>query len=569
MLTPPSRARSRLVIAAACAAVLLASTGSLAAAAASSTPTAGSSTTISSTTTLPGTEPAPAIAAALTTKPSLSTGEKINIGQGVVSPNGSYLLYLESTGDLALYKNGARSLANLVWRSATPGLGITQLRMQANGNLVMLDALGVKKWGTGTNPSAGDSLIVSNSGHILVESGGNLPLWDTGALTHISPTTMQSLQSLSPGQGLVSGDGRFHAWFTPKGNLALLGPAGEIWNAGVAGKGGVALVLKGNGNLVIARADGSSLWWSGTRGLLAQHLVMQSDGNLVLYAPSGAVWSNGSLIALPYRSVGVYAYPSPSQALSDGWPFIGVTGALGTCGAPYTGQGFYPHNGNDEQTGFAIQNAGRAGTPWLSFWTVSGPTVMTSAGCSPTTDQSPQAFYNVGYAAGQFVAHRIDHYAADGLSLKPTDIILDPEGYPDYHSGLDNGIGSPNSYQIARWTQMLLGWQRGLDAADPSLQAGVYADQAEYTGYQLASSPLPAFIAVAFGNASSTTLIDPVRLPGVNGGNIKGFIAFFALSAPVSPTIECDNRLHAQQLLASWGAPENTLQFDPGVSCHA
>jgi hypothetical protein len=73
---------------------------------------------------------------------------------------------------------------------------------------------------------------------------------------------------------------------------------------------------------------------------------------------------------------GLYAIPQGSlaRALSDGWPVIGDTGALGTQGAPYTG---LANSGQDLLTGKAIAASGRPAT-WLSFWTVSGPPISAS-----------------------------------------------------------------------------------------------------------------------------------------------------------------------------------------------
>jgi len=259
-----------------------------------------------------------------------------------------------------------------------------------------------------------------------------------------------------------------------------------------------------------------------------------------------------SALTLPVAgSVGVYAYPSPGRALSDGWPIIGVTGALGTCASPWTGKGFTAHNSNDEQTGFAIQNSGRQ-VPWMSYWTVSGPT---NARCRASKDQSPAAFYKVANAGAIWVAHRIDEYALDGLGLKPSAVILDDEGYPDLHSGFA-GANPAMAPQFAAYVQ---GWIDGLAAVDPTLAPGVYVPQSEYLAFHVKQLPIPTYIAVAWGGATP-----PHRLPGVDGTNIKGFVAFFVNDTPAQ---ECALAPSAVALLSSWGAPWNTVQFDGGVAC--
>ena len=259
-----------------------------------------------------------------------------------------------------------------------------------------------------------------------------------------------------------------------------------------------------------------------------------------------------SALTLPVAgTVGVYAYPSPGRALSDGWPIIGVTGAIGTCSSPWTGLGFTPHNSNDEQTGFAIQNSGRK-VPWMSYWTVSGPT---NKKCHKRKDQSPAAFYKVANEGAIWVAHQIDAYAADGLGIKPDAVILDDEGYPDFHSGFAS-VSPSMAPQFAAYVQ---GWVDGLASVDPSLSPGVYVPQSEYLAFHVKQLSIPTYIAVAWGGSTP-----PHRLPGVDGSNIKGFIAFFVNSNPAQ---ECALSHGAVGLLSSWGAPWNTLQFDGGVTC--
>ena len=259
-----------------------------------------------------------------------------------------------------------------------------------------------------------------------------------------------------------------------------------------------------------------------------------------------------SALSLPVAgTVGVYAYPSPGRALTDGWPIIGVTGAIGTCSSPWTGQGFTPHNSNDEQTGFAIQNSGRQ-IPWMSYWTVSGPTNRT---CHARLDQSPAAFYRVANEGAVWVAHQIDAYVADGLGIKPSAVILDDEGFPDYHSGFA-GANPSMAPQFAAYVQ---GWIDGLASVDPSLSPGVYVPQSEYLAFHVKTLPISTYIAVAWGGSTP-----PRRLPGVDGANIKGFIAFFVNSSPAQ---ECALTPSAVSLLSSWGAPWNTLQFNGGVAC--
>jgi hypothetical protein len=132
------------------------------------------------------------------------------------------------------------------------------------------------------------------------------------------------------------------------------------------------------------------------------------------------------------RGVGVYAIPQAQQprAIADGWRILGDTGGLGTMARPWTDTSWSPiTSGPDYATGLAIQNSHRRVT-WLSFWTVSGPEGGETI--------APGTFYAHGAEAGASVARQVVAYRSNGLGLKPDWLILDPEGYPDNHSGLDS-----------------------------------------------------------------------------------------------------------------------------------
>jgi len=255
------------------------------------------------------------------------------------------------------------------------------------------------------------------------------------------------------------------------------------------------------------------------------------------------------------KGVGVYAIPQKdwSQAITDGWPILADTGALGTAKAPWVG--FVTSGGlaqsPDYLLGQTIANGHQPET-WLSFWTVSGPL--------PGQPKTTANYYSHGFLAGAWVAQQVDGYKKLGLTNVPNWIILDPEGLPDNHSALDAPSGA-SAATIATyatyWTAMLRGWAAGMASVDPALHPGVYAAMSEYRNYNLASDPLPVFEAVAFaGNG-------PVPIKGGTGANVLGYIAFDASCTPTST-------LRAQEktlVSAPWSGQFNTLQFAAGVYC--
>ena len=270
-------------------------------------------------------------------------------------------------------------------------------------------------------------------------------------------------------------------------------------------------------------------------------------GNLELYA--------AGINSPPPQGVGVYAIPSKdwSAAITSGWPIISETGGLGTQSAPWVGYtgGAAVATSPDYLMGQAIYNSHKRVT-WLSFWTVSGPL----AGQPQTTTN----YYNHGFAAGAWVATQIDQYRTLGVGLTPDWVIFDPEGYPNNSSNLVAPTGASNAtlaLYATYWTAMLQGWTQGIASIDPSLNAGLYANQSEYRNYNLAAQPLPVFEAVAFSGGG------PTAITGASGSNIRGYIAFSAVCNPPSTLATEMSTL----VNPPWSGQFNTLQFNSNSYC--
>ncbi|HQT99524.1 MAG TPA: hypothetical protein PLG60_03365, partial [Acidimicrobiales bacterium] len=384
------------------------------------------------------------------------------------------------------------------------------------------------------------STVLSN----LVTSTTSAPPSSTTTSTVVTPSlparaatwNVQNITALATGSPPLSGV------------LALNATSSQLTIAGQAANWGDLFVLSG--------AIGTSSWsatdvsvTAGSSARTVSNVVagLTINGALTLYA--------AGVSTPPPQGVGVYAIPSAkwSQAISDGWPIISDTGALGTTAAPWVGfsSNTSVANSPDFLLGQTIYKAHKRVT-WLSFWTVSGPLANEA--------QTTNTYYQHGFAAGVWVAQQIDAYRGLGVGLKPDWVIFDPEGYPDNHSHLDAPSGSSNA-TIAQyatyWSAMLHGWSSGLNSVDPSLNAGVYASQSEYRNYQLSTSPLPVFMAVAFSGGG------PIPVAGASGSNVRGFISFGATCTPATKLAN-----EAQTLLnPPWAGAFNTLQFNYGVYC--
>ena len=620
--------------------------------------------------------------------PTLSAGEYLYEGQAI--RNGSFFATLQNDGNFVLYNGTTPLWASNTHSNSDPNV---HLVMQFDGNLVLYTAANAPVWATGTSGSNA-FLVLQNDANMVLYSnpaGSPKPVWATNTVvqapappapappaptpsTQSNPAVLAFGQVLSEGHALVAGS--FTAVLQTDGNFVLYNGHAPLWatNTHYTFDPQVRLVMQYDGNLVLYNPSNVPLWSTGTSGS-NPFLVLQTDANMVLYSnpsPGSNIpkWaSNTTATGIP-STVGVYAYPNAAQALGDRWNSIGVTAALGTPGQPWTGYA----QGDDYQAGLATRNAGR-GTPWLSFWTVSGPQnggcagsstfpnvpstpgvlgtnsalwqgqqirtgsfhadmqydgnfvvyngstplwssntvgkggnrvvmqgdgnlviykpdntpVWASGGCissttsaapflviqndgnlvsyfnnnwpiwssvndSPPRVGTPAQFYTIGYTAGVYAANTIAGY---GLGILPTYEILDPEGYPDNHSGLDVATS-------AQWQQMMAGWAAGLGTV-AGMHPAFYAAQYEYTQFNLASINMPFFVAVAFGFGNGT-IIPPSRLSGVNGSNIVGVTAFYS---GVPGSVQCSSVVTAANDIANWGYRFNTLQFDPGLRCPA
>jgi len=273
------------------------------------------------------------------------------------------------------------------------------------------------------------------------------------------------------------------------------------------------------------------LWNAYDDTTASQGPTIGTDPNALVWTGTIHVYAGGPLApgGPPLTGVGVYGFSSwtaAGQAISDGWPVLGDTGGLGTTGQPYTAQLV---SNPDLNIGNAIE-AMRVRVTWLSFWTVSGPT-------------GSDSWEAAGNQAGQTAAQALDHdYQTD--AIRPDWVILDPEGYN----------GTPGT--LSDWGAWLGGWAQGLASVDPALHAAFYANQSQYSTYDLSSIALPAFIAVS--PIQGNQPFAPGGAFGSPGSNVTGYIAYFS-SCPA---------LADENTVRGWGAPYNTMQFsDSGVDC--
>ena len=556
----------------------------------SAAPTTTTSAPPASSTTSP--PPQSALRRASSTA-TLNFGSSLAFGSRLVSANGSYFAQVSTTCRLVVLR--ATDNATL-FTSPNNNLSLSCSLSVGSGGDVQIIAPGhsAPVWSAGITNSSYDQLVLSDFGVLFARTFGGIKVWkSTIGLTGSNNSTLGVGQVLRSNQFLLSPNGTFEAKMQSDGNFVTCHSASlqcttapPTWSTGTQGNAGAYFTIRrSDSNLVVFDQRNNWKWASFTSGDVGDHLIMQDDGNLGFYGPVGALWGamNGIIWHFP-TSVGVYAYQGPqSNVMADGWGILGITGGLGTTSNPWVDTS----SSNDFAAGMAIQNSGR-GVPWMSYWTVSGPYTQPTLLGSPcdwrnassTSDVETKYFW-AGLASGVSVAKKIGTYAGQGLHLKPDYVILDPEGYPDYNSGFNCRAGGATSSDTGAFAALVRGWVQGLSAIDPSLRGAFYATQSQFRAFNAAQlrtasgAYIPGFLAVAFGysgnpnnplvNPSPISASIPYGASAMANSNIKGVIAFY-LGVPIS--IECSSWTGvAAQAIANWGAPLNTLQFDPGYSC--
>ncbi len=380
----------------------------------------------------------------------------------------------------------------------------------------------------------------------------------------VAVTTTPTTAPVTSGSGLgttsTTGLVNYSAWSATNVTAATAGSpplSGRLFLASSSSGLSIAGSALGWGDLFVLQSPNGFTSWTDTDVSVTAGNAARTVAPAVTGLPlnGGVALFAAGISSPPPQGVGVYAIPSSkwTRAVQDGWPILSETGGLGTMQSPWVGftSASSVASSPDYVMGQSIYS-GHKRVTWLSYWTVSGPL--------PGESQVGATYYKHGFAAGAWVASQIDQYASLGEGLKPDWVILDPEGYPDAHSGLDAPSGSSTAtlnLYATYWSAMLSGWSAGLNSVDPSLKPGIYATQSEYRNYHLANQALPVFMAIAFGGGG------PIPVPGASGANVRGFIAFNGVCTPTS-TLATQEQTLAN---APWGGQFNTLQFNAGVYC--
>lgn len=216
---------------------------------------------------------------------SLSSGQRLNVGEYLISDGGNNILTLQEDGNLVLYRSGS-----VVWHSNTWLNLASYVVMQSDGNLVIYNPFGNAIWYTSTQGNYGAVLKLQQDSNLVIYNNANQAIWNSG--TWIPATTQSSAYStlktgnLFRGQELVSPNKKYKLKMQADGNLVLYSQNVAIWNSLTWAKPVKLVSMQPDGNLVLYDENKKPYWYSSTWGRGPSRLVVQDDGNLVIYNAS-------------------------------------------------------------------------------------------------------------------------------------------------------------------------------------------------------------------------------------------------------------------------------------------
>jgi sugar lactone lactonase YvrE len=220
-------------------------------------------------------------ASAAATSGVLKSGEKLEGGQEVESANGTFTLRMQTDGNLVLLNDKGEVKFHT---GTAPNEGAVAT-MQTDGNFTVTKN-GKALFHTGTT-GAGVNMHIQNDGNLTVRTPDGKVLWALSDVNQ-SKAELRTGQALKGGEERKSFNGKNTLRMQTDGNLVLINDAGKVlFHTGTAPNEGAVATMQTDGNLTVTK-NGKALFHTGTTGKNVT-LHVQDDGNLTLRTPDGKV----------------------------------------------------------------------------------------------------------------------------------------------------------------------------------------------------------------------------------------------------------------------------------------
>ncbi|MDR5756283.1 GDSL-type esterase/lipase family protein [Caballeronia sp. LZ035] len=104
----------------------------------------------------------------------LAPGEGFGVGGALAACSGGVTLTVQDDGYLVAMQNGV-----VVWSSQNAGPPGAEVRMEADGNLVLYDKNGARVWQTRTSGHPGAIALIQKDGHLVIYAANGTALWSS------------------------------------------------------------------------------------------------------------------------------------------------------------------------------------------------------------------------------------------------------------------------------------------------------------------------------------------------------------------------------------------------------
>ncbi|MFC3690381.1 hypothetical protein [Aquipuribacter hungaricus] len=236
----------------------------------------------------------------------LTTGERLEQGDSLVSPDGRTRLQLDTFGGLSLVDAGigAQTTNPYVVRTyvaENAPRDVDHVVLQGDGNLVGYDAAGQAVVSFGTQGSDATAVRVQDDRNVVFTGDGGRVVAHEATHRH---DAVQRTDFLLPGDSVVGQGGGSRLLMQTDGNLVLYRGSVPLWSSRTQGNPGAFAVLQGDGNLVVhtsAEQGRRVLWYSDTYAPLSYplRLVVEATEITVEFDDTGfprhALWASGWL----------------------------------------------------------------------------------------------------------------------------------------------------------------------------------------------------------------------------------------------------------------------------------
>jgi hypothetical protein len=123
----------------------------------------------------------------------LAAGQSLRAGEKLTSPNGRFMLFMQTDGNLVLYDESI-TVANAYWATGTwamdPAYRPNRADMQNDGHLVLYNDANVPAWGSGVWGAqyAGSRLVLQDDGNLVIYQPNNNPIWASNTVRAARPS---------------------------------------------------------------------------------------------------------------------------------------------------------------------------------------------------------------------------------------------------------------------------------------------------------------------------------------------------------------------------------------------